>query len=65
MQITLQKTAEGIRVISGHMRLKAALSLKDEVKVESLDIGEILIVRLPDGCLVATQDQRTMALLGL
>lgn len=65
MQIHLRKDADGFHVVSGHMRLHAALSMKDEVKVEAPGVGEVLIARLPNGSLVATQDAQTLALLGL
>lgn len=65
MQIQLRKDADGFHVVNGHMRLQVALSMRDEVKVESPGIGEVLIAKLPDGRLVATQDKQTLALLGL
>lgn len=64
MQILLEETAEGFRVLGGQLRLNAALTLRSEVLVESPGIGEVLIAKLPDGRMVATQDQRTIALLG-
>lgn len=65
MQLNLRKDADGFYVVSGHMRLQAALSLKDEVLVEAPGIGKVLIARMPDGSLVATQDNQTIALLGV
>lgn len=65
MQIHLRKDADGFHVVNGHMRLQAALSMRDEVNVEAPGIGEVLIAKLPDGRLVATQDKQTLALLGM
>lgn len=65
IQVMLKKDANGYTVLSGQMRLKVALSVRDEVVVESPGVGAVLIAKLPDGGLVATQDGNTMALLGL
>lgn len=65
MQIHLRKDAEGFHVVSGLSRLQAALSMADEVKVDAPGLGDVLIVKLPDGCFVATQDTETLALFGL
>lgn len=65
MTLHLRKADDGLHVVTGHMRLQAALSIRDEVLVESPGIGEVLIAKLPDGSFVATQDKQTMALLGL
>ena len=65
MQLILRKADDGIHVVSGQMRLLTALSLQDEVLVESPGLGEMLVVKLPDGSMVATKDNQTMALLGL
>lgn len=65
MQIHLRKDADGFHVVNGRMRLQAVLSMRDEVKVEAPGIGEVLIAKLPDGRLVATQDKQTLALLGM
>lgn len=61
----LKRTDDGIEIVNGHMRLHALLSFSDEVLVESPGLGEVLIAKLPDGRLVATQDKQTVALLGL
>ena len=47
------------------MRLQAALALSNKVKVEAPGIGDVLIVKTPDGHLVATQDEKTIALFGI
>ena len=65
MELCLRKADDGLHVVTGHMRLKAALMLADEVKVEAPGIGEVLIVKAPDGQLVATQDEKTVALFGV
>jgi hypothetical protein len=67
MAITLhlRKTDDGLQVVDGQIRLRAAMSMRDEVLVEAPGLGEVLIAKLPDGRLVATQDKQTMALLGL
>jgi len=65
MQIHLRKDTDGFHVVNGHMRLKCALAIQDEVKVDAPGIGEVLIAKLPDGRLVATQDKQTLALMGL
>ncbi len=65
MDLMLRRDDDGFHVVSGHMRLKAALSLTDEVKVTVPGLGEVLIVKLPDDRLVATQDMQTLALFGL
>lgn len=61
----LRKADDGLHVVTGHMRLQAALSIQDEVLVDAPGVGEVLIAKLPDGRLVATQDEQTVALLGL
>ena len=65
MELHLRKAADGLHVVSGHMRLQAALALSDEVKVEAPGIGDVLIVKTPDGHLVVTQDEKTVALFGI
>lgn len=65
MDLMLRRDDDGFHVVSGHMRLKAALSLTDEVQVTVPGLGEVLIVKLPDDRLVATQDMQTLALFGL
>lgn len=65
ISLHLRKDDDGFHVVDGHRRLTAALSMQDEILVESPGIGEVLIVKLPDGRMVATQDKQTMALLGL
>lgn len=65
MPLQLRKAEDGFHIVDGHMRLQAILSMQDEVLVESPGLGEVLIAKLPDGRLVATQDKQTMALLGL
>lgn len=62
MDISLAKAPDGYHIISGHRRLAAALSIRDEVLVTAPGIGEILILKRPDGGLVATQDTSTVAL---
>jgi len=62
MQIHLRKDANGFHVVSGQSRLQAALLIRDEVKIEAPGIGEVLIAKLPEGSLVATQDKLTMTL---
>lgn len=63
--VQLMKESDGFHIVSGHMRLQAALSLADEVIVDAPGFGEVLVVKCPDGSFVATQDQQSIALLGL
>ena len=65
MELHLRKASDGLHVVSGQMRLQAALALSGEVKVEAPGIGDVLIVKTPDGHLVATQDEKTLALFGI
>lgn len=65
MEIPLLKTEDGLKVLDGQMRLRAALSLHDEVIVAAPGVGKFLIVKLPDGSLVAIQNEQTIALFGM
>lgn len=65
IQIHLRKDGTGYHVVAGRHRLQAALSMQDEVLITAPGFGELLIAKLPDGRLVATQDNQTLALLGL
>ncbi len=65
MHVVLRKDSQGIHVVTGHMRIQAALLMSDEVTVQDPILGEVLIAKLPDGRLVATQHAETMQLLGL
>ena len=65
MELHLRKAADGLHVVNGHMRLRAALALSAEVKVSAPGIGEVLIVKTPDGKIIANQDAQTFALFGI
>ena len=47
MELHLRKASDGLHVVSGQMRLQAALALSGEVKVEAPGIGDVLIVKTP------------------
>ena len=65
IELVLSKDIDGFHVVTGHMRLKVALSLSDEIKVEVPNIGEVLITKLADGSLIASQGNQKLALLGM
>ena len=65
MELNLRKESDGFHVVDGHMRLRVALSMSDEVVVHAPGVGDVLIAKLPDGRLVATQDRQTVALFGI
>ncbi len=57
MQIVLKKMAEGFSIESGYQRLQAAFETSDELLVDSPSLGKVLLMKLPDGQLVATQNK--------
>lgn len=65
IELVLRKDNDGFHVVTGHMRLKAALSLSDEVKVDVPNIGEVLISKHLDGSLIAKHKNQTLTVLGL
>lgn len=65
MEINLIKQERGLQIVSGQRRVLAALSLSDEILVTDPNLGDFLLVKQPDGRIVATQDAQTMALWGL
>lgn len=63
-EIALQPMEGGYRVVSGHMRLKVLMSLRDEAVVIATGLGKMLVFKTPDGQLHATQDGSSVALFG-
>lgn len=65
MELRLRRDNDGFTVVDGHMRLKAALSMTEKVVVNAPGLGKVVIIKMPDGRLMATQDEQTLRLFGL
>lgn len=64
MEIQILRNDGHLRVVSGVRRLKAMLSIQDEVLLDVPGLGPLLIVKLPDGQLIGTQDDQTLTIFG-
>lgn len=64
MQILLRKTEDGFQLQGSAGRIKAALELNDEIVVDAVGMGPVLLMKLPDGRIMLSQDEHALEVFG-